>query len=83
MICSHLLISALSPLSSAARTQGPVSCFTTEDECSSPTSTDFFEADSLEACCLDSRGFYARVGGPTDTNCDQCIGESPRLQVFV
>ena len=57
-----------------------VRCFTSVVECSSPTSTDFFVADSLEACCLDSRGFYARANGPNDTDCDQCIGKPQHLR---
>ena len=58
-----------------------VRCFTSVVECSSPNSTDFFVADSLEACCLDSRGFYARANGPNDTDCDQCIGKPQHLRV--
>ena len=57
----------------AARVQA-VRCFKSAAECGSPTSTNFFVADSLEACCLDSRGFYAQVDG--NGRCDQCIGES-------
>ena len=56
-----------------------VKCFTTVAECSSTSSSDFFVAHSFEACCLDSRGFFARPNSSNDANCDECIGESPHL----
>ena len=60
-----------------------VKCFATVAECGSISSSDFFVADSLEACCLDSRGFFARPNGSNDAICNECIGESPYLRVTV